>query len=103
MLLQSLRALCKAPGGAGSVWKYIKMLLRATGVSGRFAYGFRTKLHFADAYSECTVRLLIEHLLVVELIEVVWRCTHLGCVCSYTFCLIYPCLLQPRGSAPRQR
>ena len=48
MLLQSLRALCKAPGGAGSIWKYLEALARATGVSGRFAYGFRTELHFAD-------------------------------------------------------
>jgi hypothetical protein len=48
MLLQYLRALSKAAGGAGSIWKYIKALARATGVSGRFAYGFRTELHFAD-------------------------------------------------------
>jgi len=48
MLLQSLRALCKAPVGAGSIWKYLEALMRATGVSGRFAYGFRTELHFAD-------------------------------------------------------
>jgi hypothetical protein len=49
MLLQSLRALCKAPGGAGSIWKYLAALVRATGVPGRFAYGFWTELHFADA------------------------------------------------------
>jgi len=48
MILQSLRALCKAPGEAGSIWKYLEVLVRATGVSGRFAYGFRTELHFAD-------------------------------------------------------
>jgi len=48
MLLQSLRALCKAPGGAGSIWKYLEALVRATGVSGRFGCGFRTDLHFAD-------------------------------------------------------
>ena len=48
MLLQSLRALCKAPRGAGSIWKYLEALVRATGGSGRFAYGFRTELHFAD-------------------------------------------------------
>jgi len=63
MLLQSLRALCKAPGGAGSIWKYLEALVRATGVSGRFAYGFRTELHFAD---ECegaayTLQLLTAH------------------------------------------
>jgi len=49
MPLQSLRALCKAPGGPGSVWKYLEALVKATGVSGRFACGFRTNLHFADA------------------------------------------------------
>jgi len=48
MLLQSLRALCKAPGGPGSIWKYLEALVRATGVSGRFACCFRTDLHFAD-------------------------------------------------------
>jgi len=48
MLLQSLRALWKAPGGAGIIWKYLEALVRPTGVSGRFAYGFWTDLHFAD-------------------------------------------------------
>ena len=48
MLLQSLSALCKSPGGGGSIWKYLEALVRATGVSGGFAYGFQTKLHFAD-------------------------------------------------------
>jgi len=48
MLLQSLRALCKAPGGPGSIWRHLEALVRATGVSGRFAWGFQTDLHFAD-------------------------------------------------------
>jgi len=48
MLLQNLRALSKAPGGAGSIWKCFEALARATGVSGRFAYGFRTEFYFAD-------------------------------------------------------
>jgi hypothetical protein len=48
MLLQSLGALCLAPGGPGSIWKYLGALVRSTGVSGRFACGFRTDLHFAD-------------------------------------------------------
>jgi len=48
MFLQSLRGLYKAPGGAGSIWKYLEAVVRATGVSGRFAYDIRTKLHFAD-------------------------------------------------------
>jgi len=48
MLLQSLRTLCKAPGGPWSIWKYLEVLARATGVSGRVAYGFRPELHFAN-------------------------------------------------------
>jgi len=48
MLLQSLSTLCKAPGGAGSIWEYLEAVVRATRVSGRFAYSFRTELHFAD-------------------------------------------------------
>jgi len=48
MVLQSVRALCKAPGGAGSISKYLDELVRATGVSGRFACSFRTDLHLAD-------------------------------------------------------
>ena len=50
MLWQGLRALCKAPGGAGSNWKYLEALARATGVTGRFDYSSRTKLHFADVH-----------------------------------------------------
>jgi len=48
MLLQSLSTLCNAPGGAGSIWEYLEAVVRATRVSGRFAYSFRTELHFAD-------------------------------------------------------
>jgi len=49
-LLQSLRALCLAPGGSGSVWKYLEALVMSPGVSGRIACSFRTELHFADVY-----------------------------------------------------
>jgi hypothetical protein len=48
MLLYSLRVICKPPGEAGNNWKYWEAVVRATGVSGRFAYDFRTELHFAD-------------------------------------------------------
>jgi hypothetical protein len=48
MLLQSLRALCFAPGGPGSIWNYFGAPVRSTGVTGRVACGFRTDLHFAD-------------------------------------------------------
>jgi len=48
MLLQSLRALFLASGGPGSIWNYMRAPVRSTGVSGRFACGFRTDLHFAD-------------------------------------------------------
>ena len=48
MPLQSLRALCNAPGGRGSIWKYMEALVRATRVSRRFVCSFRTDFHFAD-------------------------------------------------------
>ena len=48
MLLQSQRALYLAPGGPGSIWNYLVAPVRSTGVSGRFACGLRTDLHFAD-------------------------------------------------------
>jgi len=48
LLFQSLRAHFKAPGRAGSIWKYLEALVKAIGVSGRFACGFWTDLHFAD-------------------------------------------------------
>jgi len=51
MLLQSLRALCFAPGGPGSMWNYLGAPVGSTGVSGRFPCGFRTDLHFADVSS----------------------------------------------------
>ena len=59
--MQSLRALWKAPGGAGTIGKYLEALVRATGVSERCVYGFRTDLHFADVtcqsiyMSECVL------------------------------------------------
>jgi len=49
MLLENQRALCKAPGGAGSICEYLEAVVRSTRVSSRLAYGFRTELHFADA------------------------------------------------------
>jgi hypothetical protein len=48
MLFQSLKALCIAPGGAGSIWNHLGALVTSTGESGRFGCGFRTDLHFAD-------------------------------------------------------
>jgi len=52
MLLQSLRALCKAQGGSGSILKYLEALVKATGLSGRFGCGFQTDLHFAHVPNE---------------------------------------------------
>jgi hypothetical protein len=52
MLFQSLRALCLAPGGPGSIWNHLGAPVRSTGVSGRFACGFRTDLHFADVCTQ---------------------------------------------------
>jgi len=48
MLLQSLRALCLAPGGSGSIWKYLETLVKLPGVSGKIACGFQTELQLAD-------------------------------------------------------
>jgi len=48
MLLQSLRALCLAPEGPGSIWNHWRAPVRSTGLSGSVACGFRTDLHFAD-------------------------------------------------------
>jgi len=48
MLLQSLRALYLAPGGYGSIQKYLEAMVRLPGVSGRIVCGFQTDLHFAD-------------------------------------------------------
>jgi hypothetical protein len=50
MFLQTLRAFSLAPGRPGSIWKYLVALVRSTGVSGRFAGGFRIDLHFADVW-----------------------------------------------------
>jgi len=52
MLLPSLGALCEAPAGARSIWKDLEALARATGLSGRFGYGFWTELHSADVMKE---------------------------------------------------
>jgi len=62
MLLQSLSALCKAPGGAGSIWEYLEAVVGATRVSGSFAYGFRTELHFPDVM-ESVLRSVLESIL----------------------------------------
>ena len=56
MLFQSLRTLPLAPGGPGSIWNHLGVPVRSTGVSGRFACGFRTDLHFADAVSPVPVK-----------------------------------------------
>ena len=60
MLLQSMRVLCKAPGGAASSWKYLEALVRASGVSGRCAYGFRTDLHVADGVEGLLLHIAVE-------------------------------------------
>jgi hypothetical protein len=61
MRLQNLKALCKAPGGAGSIKKYLGVLVMATGVSGRFPCGFQTDLHFADVeYRNANKRIMTD-------------------------------------------
>jgi len=48
MLLQGLRWLCLAPGGAGSILTCFRVLVSLTSVSGRFIYGFQMDFHFVD-------------------------------------------------------
>jgi len=48
MLLKSVKALCSALGGPGSIWEYFEVLVRSTGLSGRLVCNIRTDLHFAD-------------------------------------------------------
>jgi len=48
MRLQSLRALYFARRGPGSIRKFSAVLVRSTGVSGRFGSGFQTGLRFTD-------------------------------------------------------
>jgi len=48
MLLVYPRPLRLASGVPGRIWKYLGALVRLTGVPWRFAYGFRTVLHFAE-------------------------------------------------------
>ena len=55
MLLQSLRALCLAPGGSGSVWKYLEALVTSPRVSERIVCGFRSALHLADVRNDSRV------------------------------------------------
>jgi len=44
---ESGSSLQRSMGGL-SVWKYLEVLVRATSVSGRFAFGFSTEFHLAD-------------------------------------------------------
>jgi len=87
MLLQSLRAHCKAPGGVGSIWKYFEALVRATGVSGRFACGFRTDLHFADVHRDVRVGPMELYTAAGQR----WTYTCLYCLLSYRYCIYYRC------------
>jgi hypothetical protein len=48
MLFQSLRTLCLAPGGPGSIWNYLGEPVRSTRGPKRFACGFHTGFHFVD-------------------------------------------------------
>jgi hypothetical protein len=49
MLLQSLRVLCLAPGGSGSIWIILAAVVRSPRVSERIACGFWPVLHCADS------------------------------------------------------
>jgi hypothetical protein len=56
MHLQSLTALCIAPGGPGSIWNYMGAPVRTTGVSARFACGIRTDLHFPAVQTQLVAK-----------------------------------------------
>jgi len=77
-----MRAVCEAHGGAGSIWKYLEALARATRVSGRFALGFRTDLHFADVYSSFERHYFANHLRFLVGFN---ECTHNVAYCSEEF------------------
>ena len=59
MLLQSLRTLCLALGGSGSIVKYLDALVRLPIVSARIVCCFWTDSHFADR-GEFTFNALME-------------------------------------------
>jgi hypothetical protein len=84
MLLQSLTALCLAPGGPGSIWNNLGVLVRLTGVSGRFACGFRTDLHFAD------VSVTHSRLFSVRLLLLVYNSGYCGLRTDITPVTCYP-------------
>jgi hypothetical protein len=65
MLLQSLTPPCLAPGGPGSICTYLGVPVRSTRVSGRFACGFRTDLHFADVSATRSRLFFVRPLLLV--------------------------------------
>jgi len=48
MLLQSLRALCLAPGGSASILKYLEAQVRWLGISWSTRYCFQTNCRFTD-------------------------------------------------------
>jgi len=60
MHLQSLRGLCLAPAGPGSIWNYLGAPVRSTPVCGRSECGFQTDLHFANAGTQTTSTLCIK-------------------------------------------
>jgi len=68
MLLQSLRALCLAPGGSGRIRKYLEALVRSPRVSGSIACGFRTELDSADVSRVLTTQFGSDY--------TYWKCCH---------------------------
>ena len=69
MLFQSLRAQCLAPGGPGSIRKYLRALEQSTRGFQRFLCSIRTDLHFADAgmivlpldFVQCVMEFATQH------------------------------------------
>ena len=83
MLLQTLRALYLAPGGPGSIWNYLEVPVRSTGMSGRFASGFQTNLHFADVSVTSSRRFFVRPLLLVYNSGYCGLCTDITPVTCY--------------------
>jgi len=59
-LWQSLRELRLPTVGPESIWMYLEVLVRSTGVSVRFACGLQSNLQFADRDCEMCFRYIIQ-------------------------------------------
>jgi len=82
MYLQSLRELCLASEGSGSIQKYLEAQVRLPGVTGRIACSIRTDLHFADKWQCCISETALLWLEVLPFITGVPSCSPACHQCS---------------------